>query len=178
MKQLGLPSATLVGMHARGFVEETHLHRGTSVITAYAQVTIAHADPALRWGILIHVDRDSILTPIRSFLRELSFLAILILLPLLGLVLGMIKALHGEWGTAKREFQRATDAEATLKKRTEALHTLVDAAQTLSAQQDLDGLLHQLLHLAKENSGARYAALGISSDNTREPRPLLSARNR
>ncbi|MGH8759385.1 MAG: diguanylate cyclase, partial [Burkholderiales bacterium] len=174
LKQLGLPSATLVGMNARGFIEETHLRRGASVITAYAQVTIAHADPTLRWGILIHVDRDSILTPIRSFLRKLSFLGILILLPLLGLVLGMIKALHGEWGAAKREFQRATDAEAALKKRTEALHTLVVAAQTLSAQQNLDGLLHQLLHLAKENSGARYAALGISSDNTREPRPLLS----
>ena len=174
LKQLGLSSATLVGTHARGFVEETHLQRGVSVITAYAQVFIAHTDPALRWGILIHVDRDSILTPIQSFLRELSFLAILILLPLFGLVWGMIKALHGEWGTAKREFQRATAAEAALKKRTEALHTLVKAAQTLSGQQDLDGLLHQLLHLAKENSGASYAAIGISSDNSREPRPLLS----
>ena len=175
LKRLGLPSATLVGMQARGFIEETHLLRETSVITAYAQVPIAHADPALRWGILIHVDRDSILAPIRSFLLKLSFFAILILLPLHGLVLGMIKALHGEWGTAKREFQRATNAEAALQRRTEALHTLVVAAQTLSAQQDLDGLLYQLLHLAKENSGARYAALGISSDNSREPRPLLSA---
>ena len=175
LKQLGLPSATLVEMNPRGFIEETHLRRGTSVITAYAQVPIAHADPFLRWGILIRVDRDSILTPIRSYLLKLSFFAILILLPLLGLVLGMIKALHGEWGTAKREFQRATTAEAALQKRTEALHTLVVAAQTLSSQQDLDGLLHQLLHLAKENSGARYAALGISSDNSREPRPLISA---
>ena len=50
LKQLGLPSATLVGTHARGFVEETHLRRGASIITAYAQVPIAHADPALRWG--------------------------------------------------------------------------------------------------------------------------------
>jgi diguanylate cyclase (GGDEF)-like protein len=174
LKRLGVPSATLVGMHARGFIEETHPLRWASVITAYAQVPIAHAAPALRWGILIHVDRDSLLTPIRSFLLKLSFFAILILLPLLGLVLGMIKALHGEWGTAKQEFQRATKAEAALQKRTEALHTLVVAAQTLSTQEDLDGLLYQLLHLAKENSGARYAALGISSDNSREPRPLLS----
>jgi len=174
LKQLGLPSATLVGMNARGFVEETHLRRGTSVITAYAQVTIAHADPALRWGILIRVDRDSILTPIRSFLRKLSFLAILILLPLIGLVLVMIKALHGEWGTAKREFQRATDAEAALKKRTEALHTLVVAAQTLSAQQELDGLLYHLLEIARESTGARYAALGVYNDNLREMTQFLT----
>ena len=175
LKRLGLPSATLVGTNARGFIEETHLRRGTSVITAYAQVPIAHMDQALQWGILIHLDRDSILTPIRSFLLKLSFFAILIFLPLLGLVLGMIRALHGEWGNSKREFQRATNAEAALQRRTEALHALVVAAQTLSAQQDLDGLLHQLLHLAKDHSGARYAALGISSDNSREPRPLLSA---
>jgi diguanylate cyclase (GGDEF)-like protein len=162
-------------MNARGFVEETHLRRGTSVITAYAQVTIAHADPALRWGILIRVDRDSILAPIRSFLLKWSFLATLILLPLLGLVLGMIKALHGEWGTAKREFQRATDAEAALKKRTEALHTLVVAAQTFSAQQDLDELLHHLLEIARESTGARYAALGVDTDNMREPTQFLTA---
>jgi len=167
LRQHGLPSATLVEMNERGFVEETHLRRGTSVVTAYAQVRIAHTDPSLRWGILIGADRDSILAPIRSFLQKLSFLAILILLPLHGLVLGMIKALHGEWGAAKREFQRATDAEAALKKRTEALHTLVTAAQKLAAQQDLDELLRQLLHLAKENTGARYAALAVCDENTR-----------
>jgi hypothetical protein len=114
LRRLGLPSATLVEMNERGFVEETHLRRGASVVTAYAQVRIAHTDPNLRWGILIRVDRDSILAPIRSFLQKLSFLAVLILLPLLGLVLGMIKALHGEWGAAKQEFQRATDAETAL----------------------------------------------------------------
>ena len=48
VKQLGSPSATLVGKQARGFIEETHLRRGTSIITAYAQVNIAHADPPLR----------------------------------------------------------------------------------------------------------------------------------
>ena len=175
LKQLGLPSATLAEMNARGFVEETHVRRKTSIITGYAQLTIAHADPPPRWSILIHVDRDSILTPLRSFLWKLSFFALLTLLPLHALVLGMIKALHGEWGTAKREFERASDAEAALMKRTEALHTLVVAAQTFSAQQDLDGLLHQFLHFAKENSGARYAALGVYDDNSREATQFLTA---
>jgi len=175
LKQLGLPSATLVGIHPRGFVEETHLRRGVSVITAYAQVTIAHADPTLRWGILIRVDRDSILAPIQSFLWKLSFLAISTLLPLFALMLGMIKALHDEWLTAKRESQRATDAESALTKRTEVLHTLVLAAQTLSAQQDLDELLKQLLDIAKESTGARYAVLELSHDNLHQPGQLLSS---
>jgi len=175
LKQLGLPSGLLEGMNEQGFVEETHLRRGASVITAYAQVTIAHADPPLRWNILIRVDRDSILAPIRSFLLKLSFLALLIFLPLLGLVLGMVKALHGEWGSAKREFERASDAETALMKRTEALHTLVVAAQRLAAQQDLGELLHQLLNLAKENTGARYAALRVYDGNAPTAIQFLTA---
>ncbi len=176
-KQLGSPPATLVGMRARGFIEETHPRRGTSVITAYAQVLIIHADPAQHWNILIRVDQNNILAPIRSFLWELSVLAILILLPLHGLVLGMIKTLHEEWSSTKREFQRAADAETALKRRTEALHALVAAAQRLASQQDLDELLHQLLHLAKENTGARYAALGVYDGNTRVAIQFLTAGN-
>ena len=174
LKQLGLPSSALVGMHARGFVEETHLRRGTSVITAYAQLTIPHADPILRWGILIRVDRDSILAPIRSFLWKLSYLSLLLLLPLVGLVLWMIKARHEEWSSAKRESQRAIDAESALTKRTEALHALVVATQTLSAQQDLDGLLEQLLNIARGITSARYAALAVSSNDQRTPGQFFS----
>jgi len=167
LKQLGLPSATLVRENRRGFVEEIHPHRGVPVITAYAQLVIPQADPVRRWGILIHVDRNGILSPLRSFLRELAVLAILILLPLLALVVGMIKTLHEEWNTTKREFQRASDAEMALKKRTEALHALIVAVQSLAIQQDLDGLLRQFVQLAKENTGARYAALRIYDGNTR-----------
>lgn len=175
LQQLGLPSATLVGMYKRGFIEETHLRRGTSVITAYAQVTIAHADPTQRWGILLRVDRNNILAPLRSFLRELLVLAILILLPLLGLVLGMLKTLHEEWRTTKHEFQRAADAEMALKKRTEALHALVESAERLAAQQDINGLLRQLLHLAKENTGARYAVVAVYKGTSHAAIPFLSA---
>jgi len=175
LKQLGLPSASLVDMPAPGFIEETHFRRGISIITAYAQVTIAHSNPIQRWGILIHVDRDSILAPVWSFLRELSVLAILILLPLLGLVLWMIKTLHEEWNTTKREFQRAADAETTLRKRTETLHALVVSAQSLATQQNIDGLLRQLLHLAKENTSARYAALVVYEGNTHAAIQFLTA---
>ncbi|MDP1767561.1 MAG: diguanylate cyclase [Nitrospirota bacterium] len=167
LKRLGVPSATLVSSNARGFVEETHLRRGASVITAYAQLTIPHSDPILRWGILIRVDRGSILTPIRSFLWKLSGLSLLLLLPLAGLVLWMIKARHEEWSSASRESQRASDAESALTKRTEALQALVVATQTLSAQQELDELLEQLLSIARGITSARYAALAVSRNDQR-----------
>ncbi len=175
LKQPGLPLATRVGMYAKGFIEETHLHRGTSVITAYAQVTIAHAYPTQHWGIIIRVDRDNILAPVQSFLWKLLVLAILILLPLLGLVLGMIKTLHEEWHTTKHEYQRAADAETALRKRTETLHALVVSAQSLATQQNIDGLLRQLLHLAKENTGARYAALMVYEGTTHAAIQFLTA---
>ncbi|MDH4188033.1 MAG: diguanylate cyclase, partial [Nitrospira sp.] len=162
LHQLGLPSAMMVGTHLRGFIEEIHLRRNTSVITAYAQVAIAHANPTLHWGILIRVDRDSIFAPIRSFLWKLSILALATLLPLLVLAFGMVNALHTEWLMAKQESQRALDAETALTKRTEALHTLITAAQTLSAQQSLDGLLAHLLEIAHTRTGANYVALAIA----------------
>lgn len=175
LKQLGLPSATLVERQERGFIEETDLHRGISVITAYAQVAVANSAPPQSWGILIHIDRENVLTPIRSFLKELSVLAILILLPLLGLVLGMTKTLHEELSATKREFQRASDAETVLRKRTETLHSLIVATQCLAAEQHIDGLLRQLLHLAKQNTGARYAALVIYEGNTHASIQFLTA---
>jgi diguanylate cyclase (GGDEF)-like protein len=175
LKQPGLPSATRVGMYARGFIEETHPRRGVSVITAYAQVTLPHADPTQHWGIIVRVDRNNILAPIQSFLWKLLVLAILILLPLLGLVLGMIKTLHEEWHTTKHEFQRAADAEMALKKRTKALHGLVESAETLAAQKNIDGLLQQLLHLAQENTGARYTALWVNGGTTQTAIQFLTA---
>jgi diguanylate cyclase (GGDEF)-like protein len=175
LKQFGLPSATRVGMHAKGFIEETHRRRGTSVITAYAQATIAHAYSTQHWGIIIRVDRNNILAPIRSFLWKLLVLAILILLPLLGLVLGMIKTLHEEWHATKHEFQRAANVEIALKKRTEALHGLVESAETFAAQQDIDGLLRQLLHLVKNNTGARYTALWVNGNTTHTAIQFLTA---
>ncbi len=77
---------------------------------------------------------------------------------------------HGEMGMPP-----ASETEIALTKRTEAIQTLVVAAQTLSAQQNLDGLLSHLLDLAKESTGARYAALAISNDNQREPGQFLSS---
>jgi diguanylate cyclase (GGDEF)-like protein len=174
VKPRSLSSTPLAEMSARGFVEEPHPYRKNSVITAYAPMTISYADPALYWRVVIRADREGTLAPIRSFLTKWSFLALLVFLPLVGLALGLIRALHGEWGIAKREFQRATDAEAVLKKRTEALHTLVVAAQTLSVKEDLDGLLQQFLHLAKEHSGARYVALGVQNESMPEAPQFLS----
>ncbi len=135
-------------------------------------MSLAAALALLTW---LALNRDNILAPLGSFLRKLSLFSVPILLFLLTLALGIIKALHSKWRRAKLECQRASNTEAALTKRTKALQTLVMAAQTLSTQQDLDGLLSHLLEIAKESTGARYVALAISNDNQREPGQFLSS---
>ncbi|HLZ33237.1 MAG TPA: diguanylate cyclase [Nitrospira sp.] len=161
LRDLELPSAQLVATSERGFVEEDHLRRHAPVITAYARVHLPNASTALRWGILIRVDRDSILAPIRTFLQNLMLVTTLIVVPMAALLLWLVKRLHREWDLAKQESERASQAEAGLKARAEALHALVDAAKRMASAAYLDELLQELLHIAQTTTGARCAAVGI-----------------
>ena len=167
LKRLGLPSAQLVAATSRGFVEETHLRRHEPVITAYAQVNIPNTSPPLRWGILIRVDRGSVLAPVRAFLRKLMWIMMLLVLPLCGLLLWLVKTLHREWNLASKESRRAAEAESTLVKRTEALHSLVVAATMLSRDRNLDELLHHLLDITRLNTRADYAAFWVPGNGIR-----------
>lgn len=162
LRHMGLPSAQLVATSPRGFVEETHVRRQAPVITAYAQVAIPDLSPA-RWGILIRVDRTSVLAPIRTFLQTLMWVTALSVGPLSLLLLWLVRTLHVEWHSAICESTRASEAESMLKKRTEALHSLVVAATMLSRDRELDHLLQHLLDITRLHTKADYAALWIPS---------------
>jgi diguanylate cyclase (GGDEF)-like protein len=161
LRDLGLPSAQMVVSSERGFVEETHQRRHEPVVTAYSQVTISQAHPPLRWGILIRVNRDSVLAPIRTFLQKIMLLTTLIVVPVTVLLLWLVKQLHHEWHLAAQESARASEAEAALSIRAETLHALVEAAKHMAAAPDLDALLLQVLESARATTGARHAAVGI-----------------
>lgn len=173
LKRAGLPSAKLVGAEGRGFVEEMHARRGAPVITGYTQVVVPHTSPGLRWGILIRVDRASVLAPVQAFLRKLMWLTMLLIVPLSALLLWLVRTLHREWDLATRESRRAAEAEATLSKRTEALHSLVVAATMLSRDRHLDELLEHLLDITRLNTRAEYAALWAPGHDTRGTRTSL-----
>ena len=153
----GLLSAQLVAISPRGFVEEVHLRRQLPVVTAYAQVN----ESPLRWGILIRVDRDSILKPIRSFLKKLMMISMLVVVPMALLLLWLVRQLHCEWVLAKQESTRASRAESALSARVQALDALVKAANSLASAQDIDTQLQEVLEVARMITNARYAALGI-----------------
>src|SRR3954454_16549214 len=54
------------------------------------------------------------------------------------------------------------------------LRRLIDAGRTLVSELDLDALLEQLLAVAAEVTGARYAALGILDEDRRELERFLT----
>ncbi|HSB43783.1 MAG TPA: diguanylate cyclase [Nitrospira sp.] len=161
LRTMGLLSAQLVAISERGFVEEQHLRRNKPVITAYAQVNLPHAHPASRWGILIRIDRDSILTPIRTFLKKLMVVTMLIVAPIGFLLIWLVKQLHRKWHQVKQESERASKAEAALGAKAEALHAMVRAAKRMASTPQIDEMLHQVLDIARKTTRARFAVLGI-----------------
>ncbi len=87
LKRLGLPSAQLFDTAPPGFVEEQHLRRHVDVVTGYAMTKGIEDLHAFRWGVLVRVDRDSILAPIRIVVWRLAGVGALIVVPLWGLLL-------------------------------------------------------------------------------------------
>ena len=158
---MGLPSARSVAISRRGFVEESHLRRHLQVITAFAQVNVLQPESPLRWGILIRVDRDSVLKPIRSFLKQLIMIAMLVLVPTAALLLWLVQQVHSKWLLATQESARASHAECALSARVEALDALVKSANNLASAQNIESQLQHVLEVARTITKARYASLGI-----------------
>ena len=55
------------------------------------------------------------------------------------------------------------------------LRRLIDAGRSLIAKLDVDAVLHQLLDVAREVTGARYAAVGVLDDSRQELERFVTA---
>jgi signal transduction histidine kinase len=55
------------------------------------------------------------------------------------------------------------------------LRRLIDAGRSLNAKLDVDAVLHQLLDVAREVTGARYAAVGVLDDSRQELERFVTA---
>lgn len=111
LKARRLPSALLFDRAPPGFIEERHLRRDVDVITGYAMTNGVDEQDALRWGVLVRVDRDDILAPIRSVMMNIAWAAAAMLLPLVGFLLWTIGRLEEAWTVTKAESERAQAAE-------------------------------------------------------------------
>lgn len=127
--ELGLPSAKLSQREDPGYVIEEHLRRHVQVVTGYA-VTKGHGEfPGLGWTVLVRIDRDAILAPIRSVvLWKVGGAALVIWFPLLALLLWSTVRLRAEYRQAQQESAWARAAEAALLQSQERNRAIVDTA--------------------------------------------------
>jgi signal transduction histidine kinase len=121
LKYLGLPSALLTASAQSGFIEETHSRRGVEVVTGYAQ-TQGYGDfTALRWGVLVRMEKRDILAPVKRVMGRLGLAGTVVFLPMLGLLLWSTMRLKREWAAVQTETAHAKAAEAALLRQAEEL---------------------------------------------------------
>ncbi|HEY6083976.1 MAG TPA: PAS domain S-box protein, partial [Nitrospira sp.] len=131
VKETGLPSIAASQSGEPGFVEEEY--RGVPVVTGYAQTKGYGEFTGLGWYVLVRMDRDRILAPIRSILWKVGLSGAVVWLPMLILVLWSTSKLRAEYQQAQQESAWARAAEAALLQSQERNRAIVDTA--------LDGLI-------------------------------------
>jgi signal transduction histidine kinase len=161
--QGALPSAVRAAADrsGSGFVEELHQRRQVPVVTGYARTKGYNKFPGFDWTLLVRVDRDLAYAPINRLIWTTGGVGLLLVAPLTGFGIWAARRLaqeQRELVVAQRELAESVQIS---EDRAKALQSLVGAVREVTASTELDRLLEQILHGAKELTGARYAALGI-----------------
>ena len=128
LKELGLPSALLSETGVPGFIEEEHLRRHVQVVTGYARTRGFGEFPGLGWSVLVRMDRQDILAPIRAFLWKVGIAGGVVWISMLGLLFWATARLRTEHRQAQQESAWAKAAEAALLQSQERNRAVVDTA--------------------------------------------------
>ncbi len=125
---MGLPSALASRDASTGFLEEEHLRRHVQVVTGYASTKGFEHLPGHGWTVLMRMDRDYVVQPIRSVLWKVGIAGTVVWLPLLALLLWSTSRLRAEYRQAQQESAWARAAEAALLQSQERNRAIVDTA--------------------------------------------------
>jgi len=128
LRTLGLPSALASQGGMPGFVEEEHPRRHVPVVTGYASTKGFGEFPGFKWTVLMRIDRDLVLQPIRSVTWKVGVAGAVALFPLLVLLLWSTWRLRQEYRQAQQESAWARAAEAALLQSQERNRAIVDTA--------------------------------------------------
>ena len=139
LKQLGLPSALMSERPMPGYVEEEHQHRHVPVISGYAR-TQGLGDLE-SWTVLVHMDRQDVLTPIRAVLWKLGLAGASVMVPTLGLLLWSIRRVQREHVRAQQESARAMESEASLRESEASTRRIIETALDAFIGIDADGVI-------------------------------------
>ena len=141
LKEVGLPSAVLSGSGKAGYVEEEHARRHVPVVTGYAQTHGYGEYSGLQWTILLRMDRDVILLPIRAMMWKLGIAGVVVWLPMVGLLLWATGRLRDQHRQAQQESEWARAAEAALLQSQERNRVIVDTALDAVISMDAAGII-------------------------------------
>ncbi len=114
-----------------GFLEEEY--RDVPVVTGYAHTKGFGEYPGLGWYVLVRMDRDRILDPIKSILWKVGLVGVALWVPMLLLLFWSTSQLRAEYQQAQQESSWARAAEAALLQSQERTRAIVETA--------LDGLI-------------------------------------
>jgi PAS domain S-box-containing protein len=127
-RSMSLPSVLASLEGSPGFLEEEHLRRRVPVVTGYASSKGFGDFAGLNWTVLMRMDRDYVLQPIRSVLWKVGVAGTVVWFPLLVLLLWSTSRLRAEYRQAQQESAWARAAEAALLQSQERNRAIVDTA--------------------------------------------------
>ena len=134
LKRLGLPSAQLFDSAPPGFIEERHLRRQVDVVTGHAMTKGMEGLSELEWGVLVRVDREHIVAPVRQVTGRIAIAGVGMILPLIGILWWSAGRLREMWASADQEKKRAQAAERKL-------HQVIDSAPDAIVMTDPAGCI-------------------------------------
>jgi PAS domain S-box-containing protein len=132
---MGLASAQLALLGKPGYVEEEDLRRHVQAITGYARLTaLNERSNVLRWGVLVRVDREAVLAPIRSILWKTGLWGGGLFLPLLAVLFWIVRKLE-----QTKQYEQHT--QASLKKTHDFLQSMLATVEAFFICVDLEGIV-------------------------------------
>lgn len=141
LREMGLPSVLLSSSGKAGYVEEMHLRRRVPVVTGYSQTKGYGEYSGLQWTILLRIDRDVILLPIRAMMWKLGIAGAVVWIPMVGLLLWATGRLRDQHRQAQQESEWARAAEAALLQSQERNRVIVDTALDAVISMDAGGII-------------------------------------
>jgi signal transduction histidine kinase/CheY-like chemotaxis protein len=113
-RTLALPSFLRSDEHASGYLQEEHLRRHVTVVTGFARTEGYHDYPGFQWTVLVRIDRDDVLLPVRDVLWKLGVAGAAVWLPMLLLLYWSTARLQGQYRhTLQQERRRAAQYAVT-----------------------------------------------------------------
>ena len=103
---LGVLSAKLTLTEENGYVEETHIRRNIPVLTGYAKTRGYGGFPGFNWRVLVRMDRNDVVAPVRSSTQIIGLSGLFLLGPVLVVLVWMTSRLRSEWGMAHARGER------------------------------------------------------------------------